>query len=138
MNWKLVVLLSLLGPVLGALTVLGVFPRGGERFAWALVVGVCAFVVARKEPRRALAHGAVTGFITGATSTLIQAVWVETLAVNNPWMVEAMADQPAGFDFEFFVFMLVPFIGVSGGAMTGFLAMLFARARVARNGSRVP
>jgi hypothetical protein len=60
------------------------------------------------------------------------------LAANNPWMVEAMAGQPAGFDFEFFVFMLVPFIGVAGGAMTGLLAMLTARALPARDGSRAP
>jgi len=51
-------------------------------------------------------------------------------------MVEAMADQPAGFDFEFFVFMLVPFIGVAGGAMTGLLAMLIARALAGRRGAQ--
>jgi hypothetical protein len=136
MNWKLILLLSLFGPAVGILTVLGVFPRGVDRFVWFVVVGVSAWAVARTEPRRALVHGAVAGFITGVTSTLVQAVWVETLAANNPWMVEAMADQPTGFDFEFFVFMLVPFIGVAGGAMTGFLAMLTAKA-LAR-GSRAP
>ena len=123
---------------MGTLTVLGVFPRGVDRFAWFAVVGVSAFVVARKEPRRALFHGAVAGFITGVTATLLQAVWVEELSANNPWMVEAMAGQPAGFDFEFFVYMLVPFIGVAGGAMTGLLAMLTARALAARDGSRAP
>lgn len=134
MNWRLILLLSLFGPAVGILTVLGVFPRGVDRFVWFLVVGVSAFAVARTEPRRALAHGAVAGFITGVTSTLVQAVWVETLSTNNPWMVEAMADQPAGFDFEFFVYMLVPFIGVAGGAMTGVLAMLTAKALAARGG----
>lgn len=138
MNWRLVLLLSLFGPAVGTLTVIGVFPRGVDRFVWFVVVGVSAFAVARKEPRRALAHGAAAGFITGVSSTLIQALWVDTLAANNPWMVEAMADKPAGFDFEFFVFMLVPFIGVVGGAMTGLLAMLTARALAARDGSRSP
>jgi len=138
MNWRLILLLSLFGPAVGVLTVLGVFPRGVDRFVWFVVVGVSAFAVAREEPRRALLHGALAGFITGVSSTLIQAVWVETLVANNPWMVEAMAGQPAGFDFEFFVFMLVPFIGVAGGAMTGLLAMLAARAFAARDGSRAP
>lgn len=134
MNWKLVLTLSLFGPVVGTLTVLGVFPRGADRFVWFAVVGVCAWVVAKREPARPLPHGAVAGFITGASSTLVQAFFVDALAANNPWMVEAMSDQPAGFDFEFFVFMLVPFIGVAGGAMTGLLAMLIARARAARTG----
>jgi hypothetical protein len=138
MNWRLVLLLTLFGPAVGTLTVLGVFPRGVDRFVWFVVVVVSAVAVARREPRRALVHGAVAGFITGVSSTLIQALWVDTLAANNPWMVEAMADQPEGFDFEFFVFMLVPFIGVAGGAMTGLLAMLTARSLAARDGQRAP
>jgi hypothetical protein len=138
MNWKLVALLSVFGPVLGTLTVLGVFPEGADKFVWSVVVGVCAFTVAKREPTRAVQHGAVIGFINGAASTLIQALWVDTLTANNPWMLEAMADQPAGFDFEFFVFMLVPFIGVAGGAMTGLLAMLMARALASRDAARKP
>ncbi|HXV13745.1 MAG TPA: hypothetical protein VEC56_06025 [Candidatus Krumholzibacteria bacterium] len=138
MNWTLILLLSLFGPVVGAFTVFGVFPRGVDRFVWMVVVGVCAWTVAKREPARALPTGAVVGFITGASSTLVQALWVDTLAANNPWMVEALAGQPAGFDFEFFVFMLVPFIGVAGGAMTGLLAMLAARALAARDAARKP
>jgi hypothetical protein len=133
MNWKLVLPLCGFGPVVGALTVLGVFPRGVDRFVWFVVVAVCALAVAKREPARALKHGAVVGFINGAASTLIQALWVDALTANNPWMVEAMADQPSGFDFEFFVFMLVPFIGIAGGAMTGLLAMLAARVRASRD-----
>jgi hypothetical protein len=135
-NWKLVASLSWLGPVVGVLTVLGVFPRGVDRFVWFVVVGTCAFVVARKAPQEAVKNGAVVGFLNGAGSTLVQAVFVEALTANNPWMVDAMADQPAGFDFEFFVYMLVPFIGVAGGAMTALLSMLLARALAARSGAK--
>ena len=138
MNWKLIASLSLFGPLVGTLTVLGVFPRGVDRFVWFAIVAVCAFTVAKKEPGRPLPHGAIVGFVNGATSTLVQALFVDTLAANNPWMVEAMADQPAGFDFEFFVFMLVPFIGVASGAMTGLLAMLVSRALAARDGTSRP
>jgi hypothetical protein len=135
-NWRLVLLLSLFGPLVGTLTVLGLFPKGVDRFVWFAVVGVCAVVVAKREPTHALKHGAVVGFVNGAASTLIQALFVDALTAHNPWMVEAMAQQPPGFDFEFFVFMLVPFIGVAGGAMTGLLAMLVARAFAARDASR--
>lgn len=138
MNWRLILSLSLFGPVIGALTVFGVIPRGIDRFVWGAVVGGCAFLAAKKEPQRALLHGAVVGFINGASSTLIQALFVDTLTANNPWMVEAMAKQPPGFDFEFFVYMLVPFIGVAGGGMTGLLAMWIARARAVREGAAKP
>lgn len=138
MNWRLIFLLSLFGPALGTLTVLGLVPRGADRFVWAGVVGLCAFLVAKREPQRAVQHGAVIGFINGASSTAVQAFFVDTLTANNPWMVEAMAKQPPGFDFEFFVFMLVPFIGVAGGGMTALLAMWIARARASREGAAKP
>lgn len=138
MNWRLILTLSLFGPALGALMVLGLIPRGVDRFLWAVVVAVCAFVAAKKEPQRALQHGAVIGFINGASSTMVQAVFVDTLTANNPWMVEAMAKQPPGFDFEFFVYMLVPFIGVASAGITGLVAMWIARARTSREGAAKP
>lgn len=137
MKWRLLLPLGLCGPLLGGLTVLGLVPRGADRFAWSGVVILCAVLVARRSRERALLNGAVLGFWNGASSTLVQALWVETLVTNNPWIADTFAGQPPGFDLEFFVFMLVPFIGVAGGAMTGLLAMLAARAFDARRaGSR--
>jgi hypothetical protein len=136
MNWRLVGLLGLFGPLMGALIVLGAFPRGVDRFAWVAVVGVCAVVVGRRERARAraLAHGAVLGFWNGASATLLQALLLERWVANNPWVNEAFANQPPGFDLEFFVFMLVPFIGVAGGALTALLAVLAARVFTASGG----
>ena len=127
MNWRLLAMLSGLGPLMGALMVMGAFPRGVDKFAWLMVVLVSAFVIARREPRRALKHAALVGIWNGASSTLIQALFVGQLLAHNPWIADAFASQPRGFDMEFFVFMLVPFIGVTGGALTGLLAILFVR-----------
>jgi hypothetical protein len=131
-NWRVLAPLAILGPLMGALTVMGEFPKGVDRFAWLAVVVTCAFVVARREPGRALKHGALIGLWNGVTSTLIQALLVERLVANNPWIAEEFANQPHGFDMEFFVFMLVPFIGVAGAGMTGLVAMLLARVLTAR------
>jgi len=132
MNWRLIGPLALLGPCVGVLTVLGLIPRGVDRWVWFGVVVACAGIVGRREPGRALAHGALLGFWNGASSTLLQALFARQLVANNPWITEAFANQPRGFDLEFFVFMLVPFIGVAGGGVTGFVAMLFARAFASR------
>ena len=135
MNWRLTLPLCLFGPLMGALLVLGVFPAGSDRFAWFAVVALCAFLCSRRERDRALLHGAVIGFWNGASATLAQALFFGTTVRNNPYIVERFASQPAGFDLEFFMFMLVPFIGVAGGAMTGLLAMLLARASSRRGGA---
>jgi hypothetical protein len=137
MNWRLLALLGLFGPLMGVLVVEGVFPRGVDRYAWFVVVAACAVTVARRERARSLAHGAVLGFWNGASATLLQALLVERWVANNPWVVERFADQPPGFDLEFFVFMLVPFIGVAGGAMTALLALLASRV-FAAGGRRSP
>lgn len=142
MNWKIALPLGLFGPLMGTLLVLGVFPEGSDRWAWFVVVGVCAFVSAKYANARALLHGAVIGFWNGASATLLQALFFDATVKNNPHLVERFANQPAGFDLEFFIFRLVPFIGVSGGAMTGLLAMLTARAlargREPGSGERTP
>jgi len=128
MNWKLIAPLLILGPLMGGLIVMGQFPEGVDRFAWAGVVLTSAFFVARREPLTAVKHGFAVGFWNGASSTLIQAFFVKQMLANNPWMVARFAHAPRGFDMEFFVFMLVPFIGVAGGGLTALVAMLFARA----------
>jgi hypothetical protein len=43
-------------------------------------------------------------------------------------MVARFANAPRGFDMQFFVFMLVPFIGVAGGGITALVAMFLRRA----------
>ena len=128
--------LAPIGPVVGTLTVLGVFPQGADRFVWTAIVIGTALLVARRAPERVLLHGAVAGFWNGTTSTLVQALFLETLVANNPWFRDAFAKKPPGFDLDYFVFMTVPFIGVAGGAMTGLLSMLAARILAARKAAR--
>jgi hypothetical protein len=127
MNWRILSPLAILGPLMGVLMVAGAFPKGVDRFAWLMVALASAYVVARREPARALRHGALIGFWNGASATLIQALYSGVLLANNPWIASAFADQPRGFDMEFFLFMLVPFIGVTAGALTALLSILFVR-----------
>jgi hypothetical protein len=136
MNWKVIAPLAILGPLMGALIVMGAFPPGTDRFAWGAIVLASAFIVARREPAHVVKHGFAIGMWNGATATLVQALFLKPLLANNPWMEAKFAHAPKGFDMQFFVFMLVPFIGVAGGAMTGLVGLLFRRAlSPARRGS---
>lgn len=128
MNWKAILPLAILGPIMGLMTMTGQFPPGVDRFVWGGVVLTCAFYVARREPADAVKLGFVIGFWNGATSTLVQALFVKQLVANNPWIEAKFAHAPHGFDMQFFVFMLVPFIGVTGGGLTALVAMLMRRA----------
>lgn len=132
MKWRLVLPACLPGLPLGALAVLGAFPGGSDRFVWFGIVALNAWLAARFAPRQALLHGAVIGFVNGASATMVQAVFVDAMLRNNPAMAARFAAQPPGFDPRYFVYMLVPFIGVAGGGLTGFLAMAIARVRARR------
>jgi hypothetical protein len=134
MNWKLIAPLAIVGPIMGGLVVMGAFPPGTDRFAWAAIVLASAFFVARREPAHALKHGFVIGLWNGAVATLVQAFFLKPMLANNPWMAAKFANAPKGFDMEFFVFMLVPFIGVAGGGLTAFVAVLFRRALASKRG----
>lgn len=127
MNRGLILKLSLLGPLMGTLVVLGVFPEGIDRFAWMVVNIICAVAIARSGATNVFRHGAVTGFIVGATSTLVQGLFADALIAHNPWMLERFADQPEGFSLQLFIMQLVPFIGIAGALLTGFLSFLAGR-----------
>jgi len=136
MNWKLVLYLSLFGPVIGSLVVMGVFPERSERFAWLAVSTLSAVIIARSLDDKHFQHGALVGFIAGATSTLVQGLFSANLASNNPWVVEAFAEMPEGFDLQFFIMMLVPFIGIVSALGGGLLALVAARVMTRSRDSR--
>ena len=127
LNWRLIGVLSLFGPLMGGLVVLGVFPAGTDRVGWLVVLGVCAYVIARLTPHSAFQHGTVVGFTTGAGATLIQGILYGPLLANNPWIVDKFSSKPEGFDIRYFIFMLVPFIGIASAFMLGGLSYLVER-----------
>ena len=124
LNWRMILYLSMFGPFMGVLIVMGAIPRGLEGLPW-LVIGLfCAFWIALRQPYKQFPHGALVGFISGVASTLIQGVFSNTYVENNPWVVEEFADMPAGFDIQFFTLLLVPFIGVASALVMGLMTYL--------------
>jgi hypothetical protein len=133
-NRRLVLWLSTLGPVMGALVVVGAFPKGVDRYAWMVVNLACAVVIARARVSNAFWHGAVAGFLIGATATLVQGVFTDAYVANNAWVLDVYSRRSEGFDLQYFIMMLVPFIGLAGALVTGFLSYLVDRAMRPRAG----
>jgi len=123
-----IVLLAAPGGLIGALVVLGVFGPGQERFVWVPYTAFCAIVIARRGGDAAIRIAAVVGFLSGAASTLVQGIFVETMLANNAWMADRFSGQPEGFSVQYFVLMLVPFIGVASALVTAVSTYLVGRA----------
>jgi hypothetical protein len=134
-DWKLILLLSLPGPAIGILTLFGIIPFGTDRWFWLAVSIVAAVVIAWRVERGAFGHGAVVGFLLGATSKLIQGIWSGTYVANNPDLVVKFAGEGERSEFQYFVLMLVPFVGIANALIVGLMSHLAHRA-VGRNRPR--
>jgi ethanolamine transporter EutH len=127
LNWKLILLLSSFGPIMGTTIVLGVLPRVTHGYVWLVFTIASAFLVAKRCEDNYFATGAVIGFLAGATSMLIRGLFVETFSSNNPWVMEELADKPEGYNLRYFVLNLVPFTGLAGALLGGMMAFVASR-----------
>jgi hypothetical protein len=127
-DWKLIISLSLPGPVMGLLTLYGIIPFGMDRWFWLAISIVAAVVIARSAERHAFGHGAIVGFLLGATSKAIQAVWSDLYAGNNPALLEKLSGATEGAAFQYRMLMLVPFVGLTNALLVGLMSFFTFKA----------
>ncbi|MCK5408499.1 MAG: hypothetical protein KAJ37_13615 [Candidatus Krumholzibacteria bacterium] len=123
---RLILLLSLFGPAMGVLTLFGIIPDGVDRFFWLAISIACAVVIARRAPQHAFGHGAIVGFLLGASAKLIQGIWSGVYIAHNPGLLEKFSEEqskmPQGTEFKYYVLMLVPFVGIASSLIVGLLS----------------
>lgn len=123
---RLILLLSAFGPAMGVLTLFGIIPDGVDRFFWLAISIGCAVVIARRAPQHAFGHGAIVGFLLGASAKLIQGIWSGVYIAHNPGLLESFSEAqskiPQGTEFKYYVLMLVPFVGIASSLIVGLLS----------------
>lgn len=127
-DWHLIVPLSLPGPVMGLLTLYGIIPFGIDRWFWLAISVVAAVTIARRVERQAFGHGALVGFLLGATSKLIQAIWADVYVAHNPVLLEQLTGATDGPAFQYRMLMLVPFVGLVNALLVGLMSYFAHRA----------
>ena len=127
-DWHLIVPLSLPGPVMGLLTLYGIIPFGIDRWFWLAISVVVAVTIARRVERHAFGHGALVGFLLGATSKLIQAIWADVYVAHNPALLEQLTGATDGPAFQYRMLMLVPFVGLVNALLVGLMSYFAHRA----------
>ena len=126
MNWKLTLLLSLFGVVMGFASIFG-WIQGLEPFLWPLIGITCAIWIATKAPARHFLHGFLVGLIGGGVAPLIQALFFDTYIAHSREFAESLSRLPSGLRPRAFVFLLVPIIALISAGLLGFLAWLAAK-----------
>ncbi len=125
MRWKVILLLSLFGLLMGALS-LGGFTRGIELWYWIAIAAISALVLARSAQQRHFLHGWFVGALSGLWNGTVQAAFFTTYAANNP----ASIQNTDGSSFVLtptFVLIAGPIIGMIYGVVVGLLSQVTAR-----------
>ena len=127
MNIRLILTLSLLGLLVAFGSIAGLIPAGWETAVWAVIVLVCANVLARRAPGKFFLHGFLTGFIAGAVSLLCHALFMTQYLAHNAKADAGFKALPAGMSPALVVVLLSPFFGGLLGVVTGLLTWGWAR-----------
>jgi len=127
LNWRIILLLSLFGPINGLIALRGLPSELYEKLIWLPAVLVSAWVIARFLREGHFGNGAIVGLIAGASAKLIEGVFASTYWAHNPWLAEALAGRPEEFHFQRYVLNLVPYVGVASALIQGLLSHVASR-----------
>ncbi len=132
MNWRLILILSTPGVVMGVAAVWGL-TQGREAPFWLAIGLVTALLIARKAPGEPFQHGLLAGIFTAVVAGLIQVTLFDTYLANNDQTAASLDDLPMSPRL-FFLFVATPIVAVSSwgalGAVSWLISKLFRKKPV--------
>ena len=130
MNWRNIILLSLLSLPATLLSIIGVIRSPGvEMIAWLVVALGIAWMLARGA--RPFLSGLACGLLMGLWSHLLSmALWAQYVA-NNAELSAQIAEGAAskGMSVSMFLLLSAPMVGLFYGVVLGLLAWGAAKVR---------
>lgn len=125
MDWKVIVILSGLGLIMGLLSVKG-FTGKLEPFLWLLFGIAVSLVLSKNIDDRVFFHGLLIGLAWGALNGLTQSVFFDTYITNNPQLQEGF-QKTTFMPARYFVLTTGPVIGLITGLVIGGLSLLLKK-----------
>lgn len=125
MDWKVIIILSALGLVMGLLSVKG-FTGKLEPFLWLLFGIASALVLSRNIDDKIFFHALLIGLAWGVINGLTQCVFFDTYLANNS-QVQENFEKITFMPPRYFVLITGPFIGLVTGAVLGGLSLLLKK-----------
>ncbi len=131
MNWRLILLLSLLAIVLAVASILG-FVKSFEWLMW-LIVGIyCGWQFAGRVTDDFFLHGFYLGILDGILNSTAKAIFFQTYLSNNPRLVDEISNLPQDLSPQLVLLIMGPIIGAFSGVAFGVLAFLASKIRKRR------
>jgi len=125
MDWKLILLLSVIGFIMGLLSVRG-FTRTLEPFLWLLFGIAAALLISKNIDQKTFLHGFLVGLSWGIANGIIQSVFFDIYIVNNPQLQQNF-QKVTFIKPRFFSLLAAPAIGLITGLALGGLSLLLRK-----------
>ena|SRR5688572_5954999 len=128
MNWKIILGLSLFGILMGVLSVFGL-TGGLEWLLWLIIALISAVVIERSAPKLHVTSGFLVGFLDSLFSGIIVAFFWERYLLQNPDVLNRLAEMPEGLAPEFFMIIASVLIGFIYGLFIGLVVFLIRKTK---------
>lgn len=128
MNWKIILGLSLFGILMGVLNVFGL-TGGLEWLLWLIIALISAVVIEKSAPKLHVTSGFLVGFLDALFNGIITAIFWERYLLQNPDVLERLAQMPEGLAPEFFMLIASVLIGFVYGLFIGLVVFLIRKTK---------
>jgi hypothetical protein len=125
MDWKVIIILSAIGLIMGLLSVKG-FTQKLEPFLWLLFGIATSLVLSKNIDHKTFLHGLLIGLAWGIINGLTQSVFFDTYITNNPSMQQNL-QKTTFVQPRYFVLMTAPIVGLVTGLVLGGLSLLLKK-----------
>ncbi|HEY3874423.1 MAG TPA: hypothetical protein VGM92_03025 [Candidatus Kapabacteria bacterium] len=128
MNWKLIVLLPLIGLAMGLLTV-SIIPSKIEPIFWLAIFVFIAYVITGSVPKgKYFAHAWFVSLISGVFIGCTHAIFHDAYIANHADEVKQMAGWPGG-ESPLAMVAFGPLFGAIFGLVSGCISMFVGKLR---------
>jgi hypothetical protein len=125
MDWKVIIILSAIGLIMGLLSVKG-FTQKLEPFLWLLFGIATSLVLSKNIDNKTFLHGLLIGLSWGIINGLTQSVFFDTYLSNNPQLQQNFS-KTSFMQPKYFVLVTGPIIGLITGLVLGGLSLLLKK-----------
>ena len=122
MNWKIILLLVLIGCAIGVASLFGLVHSKYEIVYWLVLAMASGFVIA-KSCGRPFMHGVIVGLFTGILVAIIQAVFFDKYLMNNPTSLDGFKNLTTSLEPQYVLLFSGPFFGIAYGIVMGLIAL---------------
>jgi hypothetical protein len=127
MNWKLIVLLSLMGPVLALAGIYGGIGFNTEPYIAGGILICLAILIARFAPGRYFLHGFLTVLLFGMLMTAVRLLLLQQYVNHHPEVIEQAEPFLQKLKFIRSPMALIGIFILVGALLTGLLSMVLGQ-----------